>query len=167
MNGGPGAIRTPDPQIRSLSHSFESKGYSFKPDRKPSVSDQGLTKSVQTVLGSPKENPGAVAAASGATSLNQWSVSQGYAHRAKAATALATAIADCHPQDACEIMAAALADLSIHFPVPPLFSVMDQASFWARMATQNEAKAYALACYRQLTPRNRAGFLGYVQGGAQ
>ena len=88
-----------------------------------------------------------------------------YRERAAAATALCHAIAECDPADACEIMAAALADLSAGMPMAPLFGHMDQATFWASMATRPERKAYALAAFLSLSASDRAGFLAYVQGG--
>ena len=86
-----------------------------------------------------------------------------YRKRAAAASDLCKAIADCDPADACEIMAAALADLSAGMPMAPLFGHMDQATFWASMATRPERKAYALAAFLTLTPKEQAGFLAYVQ----
>lgn len=47
-NGGPGAIRTPDPQIRRLPQPVESQGFSFKPNTDSGLSDQRLNFSVQT-----------------------------------------------------------------------------------------------------------------------
>jgi len=68
--------------------------------------------------------------------------------------------------ETCEILAKALVQLSIEMPGAPLFSVMDQATHWAGMATQDEARAYALASYNRMTPRNQAAFLAYVKGSA-
>ncbi|WP_426036011.1 hypothetical protein [Cypionkella sp. TWP1-2-1b2] len=79
------------------------------------------------------------------------------------ATALCHAILACNRADACEIMAVAFEDLSIGMPIAPLFSVMDEAWFWASVSTQNELKAYTLACFTSMTPRNQAAFLAYVQ----
>ena len=88
-----------------------------------------------------------------------------YRKRAEAASDLCDAIADCDPSDACEIMAAALADLSARMPMAPLFGYMDQATFWASRATPPERKAYVLATFLSLPASDRANFLGYVQGG--
>ena len=74
------------------------------------------------------------------------------------------AIANCHPQDACEIMEAALVDLGAGAPVPPLLGVMSEAISWAEWASVAELKAYALACFTRMSPRNQAAFLGYVAG---
>lgn len=110
------------------------------------------------------ESPGAAATAPGAGQHSIIFRTKYYRDRADAATSLALAIAECDPADACELMAAALADLSIDMPQPPLFSIMDQAAWWADMASQSELKAYTLACFVRLTPANRAAFLGYVGG---
>ena len=88
-----------------------------------------------------------------------------YRKRADAATALCHAIAECDPADACEIKGAALEYWSAGMPVAPLFSHMDQATFWASSATRPERKAYALATFLSLSASDRAGFLAYVQGG--
>ncbi len=74
------------------------------------------------------------------------------------------AIADCDADDACEIMSAALEDLSAGQPIPPLFGYMDQAAFWADFAPVPELKAYVLACYNRLSRPDQLAFLGYVRG---
>jgi antirestriction protein len=66
--------------------------------------------------------------------------------------------------EACEIMAGALEQYALEWPIAPMLGIMDQASFWADMATQDEAKAYALACYNRLTPANKAAFRDYIGG---
>ena len=108
------------------------------------------------------ETPAARASATGAKSNEQAFKSKHYLKRAEAATALCLAIADCDPSDACEIMVAALADLSAGWPIPPLFNFMDEAAFWADLAPMPELKAYALACYNRLPLTDQAAFLAYV-----
>lgn len=51
-------------------------------------------------------------------------------------------------------------------PIVPLFNHMDEAAFWADIASDGELKAYALACFTRLSPGNQAAFLDYVQGKA-
>jgi len=114
--------------------------------------------------GPKNENPGALAGATGAYSKAVSFKTKQYRNRAEAATALCHAIAECDPQDACEIMAAALEDLGS--PLPVLLSAMDDARWWASFATPNELKAYALACFEVMCPKVRAAFLGHVQRGA-
>jgi len=80
-------------------------------------------------------------------------------NRARAATALCHAVADCHPADACTIMAAALGDLPAGMPVAPLFSHVDQATFWAGWASVAELKTYCHACYERLPVREQAAQL--------
>jgi len=111
------------------------------------------------------ENPGALAGATGADQLGISFKTEEYRKRAEAATALAHAIADCHPQDACEIMAAALQDLSVGTPLPVFVSAMDDARWWASCASTAELKAFALACFEAMRPKVRDAFLGYVQRG--
>jgi len=48
-------------------------------------------------------------------------------------------------------------------PDAPLFSEMDQAAFWADMASPSELDAYALACVRAMATGRRAAFLEYMQ----
>lgn len=80
-----------------------------------------------------------------------------------AANALTQAIDACTRQDACEIMAEALARLSIGMPIAPFFSVMDEAKSWASFATTAECKAYCLACYDALPRKDQQAFVAYVQ----
>ena len=80
------------------------------------------------------------------------------------ATVLCHAILDCDPADACEIMAVAYDDLRAGMPIAPFLGVMDEAGFWADMATRAELKAYCLACYTRLPATDQAAFLGYVRG---
>lgn len=110
------------------------------------------------------KNPGALAGATGAIQIEQIFKAKHYITDRESATALCHAILACDPADACEIMAVAFADLYIGMPIAPLIGVMDEASFWADLATQDELKAYTLACFTRLTPRNQAAFLGYVGG---
>ena len=111
------------------------------------------------------ENPGAAATASGVKDIGQNFKTEEYRKRAEAATALCLAIAECDTSDACEIMAAALADLGKGAPIPVFMSVVDDARWWAGNATTIEIKAFAMACCELMTPRVRKSFLGYVQRG--
>lgn len=164
MSGGPGAIRTPDPQIRRLSQPTESKGIFGKPTQIQALSDQGLTICLQTEKRAANENPGALAGASGANWKSVGDLSKPYLKRAESATSLCLAIKACHPSDACEIMAAALSDLSAGMPIAPFYSPMNEAGFWADLATRAELKAYALACFKRLSQEDQAAFLRYVGG---
>ena len=89
-----------------------------------------------------------------------------FAARAEYATTLCFAIANCDSRDACEIMSAALADLSNRPPIPALISVMDEAGFWADWATRDELKAYCLACFTRLSESDQLAFLRYVRRAA-
>ena len=82
--------------------------------------------------------------------------------RAERATTLCLAIRACEPSDACEIMAAALTDLSAGMPIAPLYNPMNEARSWAEMATRDELKAYALACFKRLSDADQAAFLRHV-----
>ena len=110
--------------------------------------------------------PGALAGATVANKTGPVFQNQSFRMRAEAATSLCLAIGNCHPSDACEIMAAALVDLSAGMPIAPLYSPMEAAAFWADLATRAELKAYALACFTRLSKADQAAFLRYV-GAAQ
>ena len=89
-----------------------------------------------------------------------------YRNRARAATVLCLAIAECHRDDAVQILDAALASISVGWPMPPLFSLMDEAAFWSDMASVPELKAYCLNSYNRLPRPEQVAFVGYVQGRA-
>lgn len=113
-------------------------------------------------MGQEMENPDALAGAVGVDSKSENLVSLKYRVRAELAMTLRLAIMACDPKDALETMAVAFANLSIGMPIAPLFSVMDEAGFWADFATVNELKAYALACFTRLPVEERIAFLTYV-----
>jgi hypothetical protein len=108
------------------------------------------------------ENTGTLAGVSGADVHSIGFVSIEYRKRAEAATSLCLSIANCDPQDACQIMEAALVDLGAGAPVPPLFGIMEAATDWAEWANTAELKAYALTCYNRLSATDQKAFLAYV-----
>ena len=74
--------------------------------------------------------------------------------RAEKAGALCRAIADCHPADAAQIMAAALDDLSAGPPeVDPFGRLREDAAFWADVAHPAELEAYFASALRRLGNR--------------
>lgn len=113
-----------------------------------------------------KENPGALAGATGDSVTGMVIQSAEYRLRAERATTLALAIADCHPDDAVPILSAALDDLRPGQPVTAFLSQMDEAGTWAAFATRQECKAYALAAFNAMRPADQAAFLAHVQGRA-
>lgn len=119
---------------------------------------------MQTTFDPANENPGERAGSTGAMQIDLEITKKGYIKDRETATALCHAILACDPADACEIMAVAFEDLSIGMPIAPLFSVMDEAGFHADLSTQDENKAYTLAHFNRMTPRNQAAFLRYVGG---
>ena len=145
----------------------ESKGFSPQTGCEKSLASQPLTITLQTEDGRDgpppeKLNPGALAGATGADSKSNIFKTEEYRNRAIMATALCHAIADCDPRDACQIMAAALDDLSAGMPGAPLFSYMDQAAWWSDLASEPELKAYLLACWTRLSPRVQDDFLAFI-----
>ena len=110
------------------------------------------------------DNPGALAGATG-TEFGIAFKTETYRNRAKAATALGQAIAECHPHDASVVMEAALDDLTEGHPYYPLCRDLAEAGYWADQATRNERKAFALANYTRLSTADKAAFLAHVQRG--
>ena len=117
------------------------------------------------VLTPANENPGALAGATGADQFKSV-VPEYYSTNLSPTMALCLAIVKCDPHDAALIMEKALSDLTFGEPRPTLFSVMDDASWWADYATPAELKAYALACFNRLSATDQRAFLAYVQRGA-
>lgn len=70
-------------------------------------------------------------------------------------------------EDRREVFSLARGDeLSAGAPLPPFLNVMDDARFWASLASTRELKAYALAAFEALRPADRARFLAHVTGRA-
>jgi hypothetical protein len=115
---------------------------------------------------SASKNPAATAIANGAKENPTSFASPYYKMRAESATTLCLAIANCHPDDACQIMDAALDDLGRGQPRPAMFSIMAEATEWAEFATRAEIKAYALACFNRLSPTDRMALVAYTGGRA-
>ena len=63
------------------------------------------------------------------------------------------------------IATAALEHLQAGAPIPPLFSPMDEAVFWADMATPGELDAYCLASFNRMAPQRQGAFLSFVDRG--
>lgn len=47
-------------------------------------------------------------------------------------------------------------------PLPPFLGGMDDARHWASLASANELKAYALACFEAMEPRAQAAFFHHI-----
>lgn len=114
--------------------------------------------------GAEMENPGALAGATGAKDLCTGDTAKQYRNKRARAMALRDAIRDCDPTDAALILSDELERLRLGAPIPPLLNAMDEARDWASWATPLEVKAYALACYNAMPPKDQAGFLAYVTG---
>ena len=84
-----------------------------------------------------------------------------------AAMALADAAADCPPAIRARLLERLLDAYRPAWPqVPFLCGLMDEARFWADMASRAELKAYALACWEAMPEADRLAFLTYISGGA-
>lgn len=47
-------------------------------------------------------------------------------------------------------------------PSPAFLGGMDDARFWASLASRHELKAYALACFEAMAPRDQAAFFQHI-----
>ncbi|CAM3553478.1 hypothetical protein PANO111632_21195 [Paracoccus nototheniae] len=110
-------------------------------------------------------NPGAGATASGADMQSWRDWSDNTVDRVFAARNFSEALIDCDPEDRLDLLEYAHEFLRAGMPMVPFGGVMDQAAFWADIASRTELKAYCLACYTRLSPRDQRAFLAYVQGG--
>ncbi|MBB1498478.1 hypothetical protein [Paracoccus sp. MC1862] len=74
------------------------------------------------------------------------------------------ALLACDHYDRVPFLEALLDELRPGWPQTPfLCGLMEEAGFWADMASRAELKAYCLASYQRMTPADQAAFLGYVQ----
>lgn len=74
---------------------------------------------------------------------------------------LACAFLGSLPED-CAMQAAATVLGATGDPLPPFLGGMEDARHWASWATDAERKAYALACYEAMTPRDQAAFYRHI-----
>lgn len=71
------------------------------------------------------------------------------------------------PHDAESVAVAALGAVSAppsDQPIAPLLSCMDEAGFWADMATPGEREAYCLASFKAIPYERQCAFLDFVNG---
>ena len=61
------------------------------------------------------------------------------------------------------VLAAEAALSGAGMPQPALFDEMDQAAFWADLASTEEVEAYCLASFRAMPRGRQAAFLDYAQ----
>lgn len=71
------------------------------------------------------------------------------------------AMAACDPDDLDEIVTAISSGAGS--PVPPFEAVMSEAMFWADLASRDELKAYAVATFLRMQPRDQSAFLTWTQ----
>ncbi|MFC0812567.1 hypothetical protein ACFHYO_10650 [Paracoccus panacisoli] len=117
-------------------------------------------------MGTENENPGALAGATGAD-LHGSRVDANYTlTRRAAAIALADAAVDCPPEIRARLLERLLDQFRPAWPMPAFMGrVMEEAGFWADMASRAELKAYALACYRRMPPQDRIAFIDFLAEG--
>jgi hypothetical protein len=76
--------------------------------------------------------------------------------------ALAVAALRSLPDD-CALDTAAAALGAVGAPLPSFLGRMDEARHWANLASRGELKAYALASFEAMAPKDRAKFLHHVR----
>jgi len=59
---------------------------------------------------------------------------------------------------------AALFDVSAGYPLPCFTSPLSDARWWAGNASRDELKAYSLAAFEAMQPRDQSAFLSHVAG---
>ena len=67
------------------------------------------------------------------------------------------------PETAEAVAASALGHLRAGPPLPTFLNLMDDAQFWADLASPSELDAYCLASFNRMQPVRQAQFLDYVQ----
>lgn len=75
--------------------------------------------------------------------------------------ALAFAALNSLPRDCAETVAAAALGAA-DAPLPALLGGMQDARAWAKWATPQERKAYALAAFEAMTPQEQAAFFNHI-----
>ena len=68
------------------------------------------------------------------------------------------------PHDAAEVAEMFVPGDGAGPPIPAFDGVMEEASFWADMASPSELDAYALATVTRMAPARRAAFLSHGGG---
>ena len=149
----------------------DNNGLAAKVPSEAGKGNQALTLcSSNSELTPANENPGERAGSTWAKGIGQVTVETDYLKDRATATALCHAILDCDPDDARKIMLVAFERLALPapygMPVAPFLGAMDEADFWADMATLTELKAYCLACFTRMPAKAQVAFLGYVGGSA-
>lgn len=86
--------------------------------------------------------------------------------RELAARRVVAAVLDCDPRDRLSLLELLVDHYRPGQPVPAFDGVMEEAAYWADMASEAELKAYALASYNRLSSESKSAFLQYVRGGS-
>ncbi len=73
------------------------------------------------------------------------------------------ALHDLEPWQAEKVAASVLG--AVDAPLPSFLGGMDDARFWASLATPSEIESYGAACFEAMDPARRPAFFGFVQGG--
>lgn len=119
--------------------------------------------------GSKKENPGALAGATGADIEASLIDSEQHTIRpdrsstpAERAIAIMTAWHALTDWEACHFADYIFAEVRGHEPIPPLNGILAEARQWADFTSPSELDAYALAAFERMGPPRQAAFLAHV-----
>lgn len=109
-----------------------------------------------------KESPGALAGASGADYQDWLSWFDDSLNRESAARELLNAVLACDRRDRIPLMERFIDAMRCGAPIPTIGSIMAEARDWAAWACRAELKAYCLASFEAMNPRDQAAFLGHL-----
>lgn len=79
------------------------------------------------------------------------------------ANVLIDAVMDCDRADRLPFLEAITESLRAGMPLPFFGRVMDEARFWAEMATRAELKAYCAASFAHLTSEDQDAFRAFIE----
>lgn len=111
-----------------------------------------------------KENPGALAGATGTDLKSFWSWFDHNLKRQIAASELVSALLNCAPEDRVPFLELLLDHLRPGWPQSLLIDLMREARWWVTNASRAERKAYCLACYEGMPEDDKRSFVAYITG---
>ncbi|RKS52164.1 hypothetical protein BDE18_1467 [Paracoccus pantotrophus] len=132
---------------------------------RPAIEDQELTGAgSNSISGAAKENPGALAGATGTDLKSFWSWFDHNLKRQIAASELVSALLNCAPEDRVPFLEILLDQLRPGWPQSLLIDLMREARWWVTNASRAERKAYCLACHEGMPEDDQRSFVAYITG---
>lgn len=111
-----------------------------------------------------KENPGALAGATGTNQNSLWSWFDNNLKREADASKLVSALMNCSAQDRVSFLEIILDALAPDWRAVALIDDMQDARWWAASASDRQRKAMALASYEAMPEPARRSFVAYITG---